>query len=62
MFYLYVNKYMAKSSHLLKLFWAHQTANVAYFPRKIKLSAFSAYSDGSPSQLTFWRRNYFFKF
>jgi len=28
-----------------------QTANVAYFQRKIKLSGFSAYPDGSLSQL-----------
>jgi hypothetical protein len=28
-----------------------QTANVAYFQRKIRLSGFSAYPDGSPSQL-----------
>jgi len=29
-----------------------QTANVAYLQRKIQLSRFSGYSDGSPSQLT----------
>jgi hypothetical protein len=29
----------------------HQTANVAYFQRKIQLSGFSAYPDASPSQL-----------
>ena len=28
-----------------------QTANVAYFQRKIQLSWFIAYPDGSPSQL-----------
>jgi hypothetical protein len=28
-----------------------QTANVAYFQRKIQLSGFSAYPDGWPSQL-----------
>ena len=28
-----------------------QTANVAYFQRKIQLSEFSAYPDGTPSQL-----------
>jgi len=28
-----------------------QTANVAYCQRKIQLSVFSAYPDGSPSQL-----------
>jgi hypothetical protein len=28
-----------------------QTANVAYFQRKIQLSRFSAYPDGSPSRL-----------
>ena len=28
-----------------------QTVNVAYFQRKIQLSGFSAYPDGSPSQL-----------
>jgi len=28
-----------------------QTANVAYFHREIQLSEFSAYPDGSPSQL-----------
>jgi hypothetical protein len=28
-----------------------QTANVAYFQRKIQLSGFSAYQDGSLSQL-----------
>jgi len=28
-----------------------QTANIAYFQRKIQLSVFSAHPDGSPSQL-----------
>jgi len=28
-----------------------QTASIAYFQRKIQLARFSAYPDGSPSQL-----------
>jgi hypothetical protein len=35
MFYLYINKYIAKNSHLLKkkFFFALQTANVAYLKK-----------------------------
>jgi len=32
-------------------FFPLQIANVAYFQRKIQLSGFSAYPDGSPSKL-----------
>jgi hypothetical protein len=40
-----------KNSCLFNLFSLY-IANVAYFQRKIKLSEFSAYPDGSRSQIT----------
>jgi len=49
MFYLYVNKYVALNSRFI--FFTIQTANVAYFQRKIELSGFYAYPDVWPSQL-----------
>jgi hypothetical protein len=50
MFSLYVNKYVVYNSRLWK-FFPLQTAYVAYFKIRIQLSGFSAYPDGSPSQL-----------
>ena len=35
----------------IEFLFSFQTANVAYCRRKIQLSGFSAYPDGSPSQL-----------
>ena len=49
-FYLQVNKYVTLNSRLKK-FFPLRTANVVYFQRKILLSGFAAYPDGSPSQL-----------
>ena len=41
-----------RSRYILSIVTAGlQTANVVYFQRKIQLSGFSAYPDGSPSQL-----------
>ena len=37
--------------HVVKVTAELQTENVAYFQRKLELSGFSAYPDGSPSQL-----------
>ena len=43
---------MFKRRHVLQIVTAElQTANLAYFQRKIQLSVFFAYPDGSPSQL-----------
>jgi hypothetical protein len=48
---LYVNKYVALKQPFLEIFVPIQTANVAYFQRKIQLSGFSAYPDGTSSHL-----------
>ena len=49
MFYLYVNKCCPKQL-FVEIFSPAQTANVAYFQRKIPLSLFSVYPAVSLSQ------------
>jgi hypothetical protein len=49
MFYLFVN--MQPKRAVCRIFFPLHTANVACFQKKIQLSGFSAYPDGSPSQL-----------
>jgi hypothetical protein len=46
----YVNKYVPAIA-FCGIFSPLQTANVAYFQRKIQLSGFSAYPNGSPPHL-----------
>jgi hypothetical protein len=42
---------LPKTAGCRNYFFPLQTANVAYFQRKIQLSGFSAYPDGWPSSL-----------
>ena len=51
MFHLFVKKICSLKQPFVEFFFQLQTANVAYFQRKIQLSGFSAYPDGWPSQL-----------
>jgi len=56
---LFVRKYICSLKQpFVKIIFPLQTANVAYFQRKIKFSGFSAYPDGSPAvpvNLDKWR-------
>jgi len=51
MFYLYVHKYVAYNSSLLKFFSTSNCQCSIFFKKKILLSGFFAYPDGLPSQL-----------
>jgi len=51
MFYLYVNKYVSLKQPFVETFFHFKLPNVACFQRKIQLSGFPAYPDGSSSQL-----------
>jgi len=42
---------MEPKTAVFRIFFPLRTTNVAYFQRKIQLSGFSAYPDGSPYQL-----------
>jgi hypothetical protein len=48
---LFVSKLICRLKWSFVEFFPLQTANVAYFQRKIQLSGLSTYPDGSPSQL-----------